>query len=256
MSPKSSRSIIRKSALREAALALVKEKRVLRPSLVRRRLRDGSEVEYLVRWKKVNIDGKTFGRWTVIKDAPNKGSTRFLFCKCSCGTEREVHYGNLTSGASTSCGCLLRDFPSNVIHGQTGSREYVTWINMRNRCGNPNNKNYYSYGGRGIKVCDRWKNSFSSFIKDMGPCPANFEIERVNNSKGYSPDNCQWASRTDQANNTRNNVFITYGGQRKTISQWAAVLKMKTVTLYARLNAYGWSAQKAFTTPVGPSRRT
>jgi hypothetical protein len=124
---------------------------------------------------------------------------------------------------------------------------YDTWRNMKSRCGNPRNARYADYGGRGITVCDRWKNSFENFIADMGlpPSPAH-SIERGDNSRGYEPGNCRWATDVEQTNNQRSNVLIEYDGKTQTIAQWARELGINYQTLRQRIQRYGWSVERAF----------
>lgn len=135
-----------------------------------------------------------------------------------------------------------------TTHGQSRTTEYRIWLQMRARCGNPNHANYARYGGRGIKVCQRWENSFEAFLEDMGPRPSsNHSLDRVNNNKGYGPDNCAWALPSEQANNRRTNSNLTFEGRTQTIAQWAAELGISQHTLRRRLEE-GWSVAVALTT--------
>lgn len=154
--------------------------------------------------------GTTFGRLTVICQASDyispdgrKHAARLL-CKCSCGNERIVHAGNLTTGKSQSCGCLTteRSRARSVTHGASGTREHSIWKGIRKRCLNVNSPHYKDYGGRGIQLCDRWRD-FAGFIADMGPCPPGFSIERVDVNGHYEPSNCIWMERRKQGQNTR-----------------------------------------------------
>jgi DNA-binding NtrC family response regulator len=117
---------------------------------------------------------------------------------------------------------------------------------MRNRCENPSVKEYPRYGGRGIKVCKRWL-KFENFLKDMGIPKTGMSIERIDNNKDYSPSNCRWATKKEQANNRRTNVLIEFNGEKYNIKQWAEKLKIKYTTLHARLITYGWSIEKSLT---------
>ena len=135
----------------------------------------------------------------------------------------------------------------NYKHGYTKTPEHRTWLSMKRRCDNPNAENYYLYGGRGIAYSDEWKD-FKNFIKDMGDKPSDdMSLERLDNSKGYSKENCIWADRVTQASNKRNNRFIEHNGKRLTLAQWARESGISVGTLFARLNVQGWDMERAIT---------
>ena len=127
---------------------------------------------------------------------------------------------------------------------------------MRGRCNNPDDPKYYRYGGRGITVCTRWQDSFENFLKDMGPRPGpGYSIERKNNDGNYTPNNCMWATRRQQQNNTVRNHFLMHAGKTLTVSQWAVELGVPVATLNYRIRA-GWPVEKILTQPVGVRCRT
>lgn len=142
---------------------------------------------------------------------------------------------------------------ARTTHGGTSLRAYRTWEAMKRRCLNPNDPAYEDYGARGITVCDRWLD-FANFFADMGERPEGLTLDRIDNDGPYAPENCRWATRTEQARNTRSCEFITFGGVTKPLPQWAEDCGMKACTLRARLRS-GWDVERALTTPVRPLRK-
>jgi hypothetical protein len=157
------------------------------------------------------VPGTVIGRWTVITEAPRRyfpGSKamRYLLCRCSCGTEREVFIGTLRIGLCVSCGCHRRT--ARITHGMYQSSEYRNWKAMIQRCHNPKNSEYRNYGARGIVVCERWRASFQDYWHDIqtsiGPRPTpKHTLDRIRNNEPYQADNARWATRSEQMRNTR-----------------------------------------------------
>jgi hypothetical protein len=131
---------------------------------------------------------------------------------------------------------------SRNTHNKSSSKEYSTWCGMKQRCYNPTSKFYPYYGGRGIKICDRWLNSFENFFADMGERPDNHTIDRIDNEQGYSPKNCKWATRSEQQKNRRCNRFVTLNGITKTAMEWSEETGIAHQTLYARIDL-GWKPE-------------
>lgn len=176
--------------------------------------------------KEVKMVGKKFGYLTVLGREGTKhykgGKTDSLWlCKCDCGNEVVVTGYCLFRG--TSCGCRKRKTISESLktHGGTGTKLYGVWLTMRNRCYNKNTKSYFRYGGRGISVCDEWRNDFSSFKKwaEEKGYKDGLTIERINNNGNYEPSNCRWATLLEQSHNKRNNHYVIYNGIRYTITE-------------------------------------
>ena len=201
--------------------------------------------------QRMDLAGQVYGRLTVLSFAGRTASGSTWRCLCDCGNAKIVTSSNLRSGATKSCGCLAKECSAerSVTHGMTGSVEHRTWTSMLSRCRNPKDHNFRNYGARGIRVCDRWT-KFENFFADMGKRPNNCSLDRIDNEKGYGPDNCRWAVFVEQASNKRTNHFLTLEGETKTISQWARATGISKVTIRARLRI-GWDTRRTLTTPVG-----
>lgn len=194
------------------------------------------------------MTGKQFGRFLVLSERRGNGANKVMWlCLCGCGTKKVIDGAALRSGHTQSCGCLRKE-GGHVTHGMSKTNPvYAIWSSMKARCSNVRCKEYVFYGARGITVCDRWKNSFSAFVDDMGKRPSGCSIERIDNNGPYSPENCRWATKTEQANNKRNNRRITFRGKTKTISEWSERIGIKRNTLYKRLYVRKWPIDKALT---------
>lgn len=179
------------------------------------------------------------------------GKTHYFWsCVCECGGKTVTRTANLLNKRTRSCGCIQKETISKIRkkHGQCGTKEYVSWQNMLKRCNDPSSSHYKYYGGRGIKVCDRWLHSFEHFIADMGACPDGFSIDRLNNSLGYFPENCAWRDDKSQMRNKRSNKLITHLGETLCVAEWCEKLNLPYNRVYQRLKA-GWPVEMIFTEP-------
>jgi len=140
---------------------------------------------------------------------------------------------------------ILKHSLKNKTHGKSNDSIYRNWIAMRERCLNKKHRSYKHYGEKGITICERWL-KFENFYKDMGERISGMTIDRIDNTKGYSPENCRWASFETQNNNRSNNFFVEYNDQTKTLSQWAAELGLDVKLLWDRIKRQGWSIEKSF----------
>lgn len=182
----------------------------------------------------VDLSKRRFGMLLVVSPETKNGRL-YWNCQCDCGRVSAVRHDAVQR--QTSCGCHRRRIPPNGMkrHGLYGTKENRLWSSMIRRCTNPKQKNWGRYGGRGIKVCNRWLNSFEAFLTDMGKCPPGLTIERKDNDGNYEPGNCRWATQSEQANNTSRNHIIEFDGRRQTLTQWARELGIEPPTLRSRL---------------------
>lgn len=200
--------------------------------------------------------GNIFGRWEVLSLGPRTGKSdwhAYFNCLCVCGNLRVVNGSSLLQGNSVSCGCIKKDHPNHLTHGQSGSREYRIYTGMLTRCYNDHADGFRNYGGRGIKVCDRWQgqDGFKNFLADVGKRPSpKYSLDRYPNNDGdYEPGNVRWATPEQQANNCRTNIRLTIDGSTKTLPEWARLVGISESAAYARFYA-GWSQEDCIRKPV------
>lgn len=196
--------------------------------------------------KFIDLSGQVFGRLTVISRIPNKKPGITLWrCLCSCGKETQTSTSSLRQGLCRSCGCLhieaaRKQGLASIVHGETRTRLYRIWSNMKTRCYNKQNKNYARWGARGISICDEWEKDFVAFrtwALEHGYKPG-LSIDRIDNDKGYYPENCRWATPLEQANNTRQTRMITYNGRTLSLHGWARFYHVDPTTLFYRLKKH------------------
>lgn len=176
-------------------------------------------------------------------------------CNCACGGYKYVPAKHLMRGAVKSCGCKTSEWKARnaTKHGHYGSGAYRAWIEITRRCRNPNCKHWKHYGGRGIQVCDRWR-EFGNFLVDMGERPSpKHEVDRIDNNGNYEPGNCRWATRLEQMANVRTNRFVTINGRTLHMSAMCREYGIQDTVVYRRLRL-GWSEADAITVPLGAKR--
>lgn len=205
-----------------------------------------------------DLTGRQFGRLVPLGPIERiyrepRGTEVIWLCHCECGELTRVRAQWLRTGNTKSCGCLNQEklrsrLLAQVTHGASGTPEFWIWSAAKGRCHNENDKRYHQYGGRGIKMCERWRDSFANFIADMGLKPTpDHSLDREDNDGDYEPGNCRWATGIDQANNTRRNLFIEAFGKRQTLSQWARELGMRPATIWHRIFRNNWDVERALT---------
>lgn len=208
----------------------------------------------------LDLVGQNFGRLTVIRFHHSDEKNRYWECKCSCGNTILCTTGRLRSGNTRSCGCLRKETSikngiKNVKYDGEAKGKYKRLLRiyyaMLHRCYNKNDSCYHHYGGRGISVCDEWKNDYFTFKKwalDNG-YNDNLTIDRLDHNGNYEPNNCKWATWTEQQNNKSNNKYLTYKGETKTLAQWCRELNLNYARTKARLNTCNMSVEDAFELP-------
>jgi len=200
--------------------------------------------------------GDRFGRLVVtgLSCGTDIHHNRLFPVLCDCGNTKVVSSPQLKRSKTRSCGCLARELMTGnryaATHGKSHLPEFKTWEGMIQRCTNSNDKGYFRYGGRGIKVCDRWLNSFENFLADMGLKPGpKYSIDREDNNGNYEPGNCRWATIQEQCRNRSSNKLVEFDGRTKSVQEWADEKGLNHSALSHRLRL-GWSVERALNTPL------
>jgi hypothetical protein len=205
-----------------------------------------------------DVTGQTFGRLTAIYYVGRRPGSRgsFWLCRCLCGRHTVARVAVLRNGTTRSCGCLSADTAReraarrNRRHGLRNSPEYAAWGAMIDRCHNTAAQAYHNYGARGIRVCDRWRSSFTAFHADMGARPsAGHSLDRIDNEGGYTPLNCRWATSQEQAINKRTSVYVEHDGRRLTVPEWSRLVGLRAGCIRDRLQR-GWAVADALSRPA------
>jgi hypothetical protein len=188
--------------------------------------------------RRIDITGKRYGRLVVLSYSHSNKGFAIWNCQCDCGNTKIIYGASLKKGLTISCGCYRSEVSkSTATHGEARkTKEYRAWSGMISRCNTKSDHRYNQYGGRGIKVCDRWRHSYENFLADMGRAPSKrHSIDRINVNGDYHPDNCRWSLPIIQSNNTTKNVLIEFKGQRNTIANWARQLSVNYKWLHKQL---------------------
>ena len=202
------------------------------------------------RTRKIDITGQRFNKLLVLREYGRKHKEVTWECLCDCGNITIVPSYAIRTGATKSCGCYTGKTKTSFRESMRGTHIHTAYTNMLTRCYNPHYYLFQHYGGKGIKVCDDWlgDDGFINFYNWSlaNGCSGNLSIDRIDNSKNYSPDNCRWVTMKEQQNNRTNNRMITVNGETHTIAEWSRINKIKYATIQNRLK-YGWSEQDAVT---------
>lgn len=213
----------------------------------------------------IDLTGKRFGRLTVMEISETKDWDIYWKCVCDCGNTTNVLSAKLRSGKTKSCGCLRTEklVDRTKKHGLRHNRIYSIYCTMKARCYNPNNNEYHNYGGRGIKICDKWLSedgakNFADWAyangydenADYGECT----IDRINVDGDYEPSNCRWATMKQQMNNTRYTVFLTYNGETKSAAEWSEITGVRQGLLTERKRR-GWSDKDCIERPIRKTKK-
>lgn len=200
--------------------------------------------------------GKRFGRLTVLKECENRATNGKIIykCQCECGNIVDVIGDNLRRGNTNSCGCFRNENirKRSITHGKSDTRLYYIYCHMKARCYNKNDNRYSDYGGRGIKMCSEWLNTFQAFYNWSlnNGYQDNLTIDRIDNNKNYEPNNCRWVTLEQQNRNKRNVKLYTIQGKTHCLREWCTILNINYKTIHKRLHVHKWDIEKALFTPI------
>lgn len=197
--------------------------------------------------KLIDLTDRKFGCLTVIESYKTNRKGTFWQCLCNCGNTTVVNSSALKKGQKRCRKCT--SYVTNQIHGMSNTKVYHCWESMKSRCYRQKDKSYSRYGGRGIKICDRWLNSFENFLEDMGEPNKNETLDRIDNDGDYTPENCRWADSKTQSNNRRNTTKLTLGEVTHSLSKWSEITGIRADCIRSRLED-GWSIEEALKRPA------
>lgn len=217
--------------------------------------------------RRIDMVGQRFGRLTVVRITSHIGKSTAWWCRCDCGNEKAVRTLQLTAGKTKSCGCYRVDLGKvngavrQLRHGEGGNGnetpEYRAWSQAKSRCHNPGHSVFASYGGRGIVMCERWRNSYEAFLEDMGRRPGpKHSLDRIDNERGYEPGNCRWSTLSEQNSNRRPKIgpvrFVQIGDENYPLGYWLQRTNTPRRTFYERLKR-GMAIEEALGLHVAPT---
>lgn len=189
--------------------------------------------------KELDLTGRRFGKLVAVQidTSPNLKKRKWV-CLCDCGNSVSVATNHLTSGKTISCGCRRYE-TKNQTHGMKQTRIYSIWCGMKKRCNNPNDKNFPKYGGKGISVCKEWEEDFVAFNcwSLLNGYADDLTIDRIDNSKGYCPENCRWSTKGEQQRNKTNNVLLEHNGETKTLAEWCRIMNEPYPKIHGRIKS-------------------
>jgi hypothetical protein len=204
--------------------------------------------------KAIDLTGKIFGKVTVVVRDPRSIHRPRWVCECKCGTlflRKTDDLRRIKNEDSYSCGCA--GSVEAGTHGMSNTKIYFIWSNMLRRCYQDSNLKYSRYGGRGIKVCDEWRQSFVNFYRDMGEPPEKMTLGRIDNDGDYCKSNCRWETNAQQAGNTSQTKYLTYKEETLSLAEWGRRLNGNPDSVAKRIRR-GWTVEQAITTPIGGNK--
>lgn len=206
--------------------------------------------------KRIDLKGKKYNRWTVLNFSKVKNKRRYWICQCDCGNIREVNTSALINGSSKSCGCLHNENVKRTMNGLSKTKLYRNYSNIKQRCFNPKFPLYKNYGGRGIIMCDEWKNDFMSFYNwaMSNDYKENLTIDRIDVNGNYEPNNCRWITMKEQYHNRTDNVYYIVNNNKKCLAELCEEYNMPYQTVRKRLER-GENIIKALTKPISKKYR-
>lgn len=194
-----------------------------------------------------DLTGQSFGKLKVIGIDDRNSRKTYWICQCECGNIKSVRSDSLLCGAVRSCGCMKKEqdrknLTANHSHKQSGTRLYNIWQGIKGRCNNPHEACYYRYGGRGIKICEEWNNSFVPFYEwaMSHGYSENLSVDRIDVDGNYCPENCKWSTNKEQSNNRRTNIKIKIGNSVKSLKEWCEIFNLDYGTINARYDRNGF----------------